>query len=472
MRTALLFVIGCIAFASTACAAEPVLYNYVVILTDDQGWGTTSLPYDPAVPESKSDFFETPRLAKLAERGMRFTQAYAAHPNCSPTRAALQTGRSPAALHMTDIVDRHRGPLFEGNRLIPPKHVYGLAHDDLTIPELLKARHPRYRAAHFGKWHLGAGGPEKHGYDASDGNVGNGPGYRKANLPNDPKLAFSMTKSADDWMTEQVNEGRPFYLQVSHYATHLPYQSRPATRERFKQKQPGARHQNVPFAAMIYDMDEAIGRLIDRIDELGIADRTYIIYTADNGTFPTDDAGNINGPLRGSKATVWEAGVRVPFVVVGPGVAKNAVSRRPVVTMDILPTVCELAGIDAVPAAVEGGSMVNVLTSKPGARVKRPRDAFVFHWPHYQHQKKSKPDTTYVDLATGHKLHYWWETNTVQLFDLNADLAESNDLAAKQPQRAEQLREKLFDHLRDINARFPSPNPDFDPAKDPALKHK
>ncbi len=472
MRAALCLMIVCLALTAPACAEKPVLYNYVVILTDDQGWGTTSMVYDPAVAESASDFFETPHLARLAERGMRFTQAYAAHPNCSPTRAALQTGKSPAALHLTDIVERHRGPLYEGNRLIPPTHISGLPASEQTIAELLKAKHPQYRAAHFGKWHLGAGGPEKHGYDASDGNVGNGPGYRKTNLPDDPKLAFSMTRSANDWMTAQVEEGRPFYLQVSHYATHLPYQSRPATERRFRNKAPGERHQNVAFAAMIADMDEAIGQLIAHIDELGIGDRTYIIYTADNGTFPTNDAGNINGPLRGSKATVWEAGVRVPFVVVGPGVAKGSVSRQPVITMDVLPTICELAGIDAVPAGVEGGSVVGVIESKPGAEVERVRDVFVFHWPHYQHQKKSKPDTTLIDLATNHKLHYWWETGTVQLFDLKTDLAESRDLAATQPRRAAQLKAKLHDYLRDVDARLPEPNPDFDPAKDPALKHK
>ena len=136
------------------------LPNFVVVLTDDQGWGTTSIPLDPSVPDSRSDFFRTPNLERLASQGLRFTQAYAAHPNCSPSRAALQTGRSPAALHLTDNCGRNSGPFYEGNRLLPPQNVDALPESEVTLPEILKAHHPAYRTAHFGKWHLG-GSPEE-----------------------------------------------------------------------------------------------------------------------------------------------------------------------------------------------------------------------------------------------------------------------------------------------------------------------
>ena len=450
---------------TTPVANESTAPNFVVILTDDQGWGTTSAMYDPQHPLSKSDFFQTPNLERLIAQGMRFTQAYSAHPNCSPSRAALLTGRSPAALHFTDICGRDAGPLYEGNRLIPPQHISDLPKNEKTIPELLKAANPDYVAAHFGKWHLRGGGPQQHGFDASDGATSNREGSTKGNLPEDPKRCFSITKRGVDWMRQQAAAGRPFYLQVSHYATHLGYQSRPATKERFESAAPGERHQNVPYAAMIADMDEAVGQLLDAINSAGVSENTYVVYTADNGTYPTDDAGNINGPLRGSKATIWEAGVRVPFVVAGPGIESGSLCRQPAIGYDVLPTVCELAGRAQWPKTVEGGSLVPAL--RQSGEIKRPRDYLVFHWPHYQHEKKSKPDSTLI--AGNRKLHYWWEEDQVALFDLETDLAEQNDLAAATPQEARMLKRQLFQYLDEVNAQRPETNPEYDPRTDPAL---
>jgi arylsulfatase A-like enzyme len=457
-----------LATASIVSAAESP--NFIVILTDDQGWGTTSSIYDPNHPQSKSDFFRTPSIEYLAGAGMRFTQAYAPHPNCSPTRASIQTGRSPAALHFTDICGRDTGPLYVGNRLIPPQHISDLPKKDKTIPELLKAHNPAYRAGHFGKWHQRGGGPSQHGYDASDGATGNREGSLKTNLPEDPKQAFGMTGRAARWMQKQVVADAPFYLQVSHYATHLKYQSRPKTRQRFESASKGTRHNNVPFAAMINDMDTAIGTLIELVDELGIRDNTYIIYTADNGTYPTKDPANINGPLHGHKATIWEGGVRVPFIVVGPGVKAGSISRVPAIGWDILPTVCDLAGVKKWPAAVEGGSLKAIIHGDGTGKVNRPREGLYFHWPHYQHQKRSKPDSTIV--LDGWKLHYWWETGEVSLFHLAEDLAESRDLAEQQPERAKAMKDKLMAYLSSIKAQLPKPNPTFDPANDPAIRKK
>lgn len=438
--------------------------NFIVILTDDQGWGTTSVIYDPRHPDSASDFFKTPHLERLAARGMRFTQGYSAAPNCSPSRASLLTGRSPAALHFTDICGRNGGPLYEGNRMIPPQHINELPQKEKTIPELLKRGKTKYSTAHFGKWHLSGGGPEDHGFDVSDGATGNKEGSQKSNLPNDPKRCFSITERSIAWMNEQAGEGIPFYLQVSHYATHIANQGRPQTVERFEKAVPGERHQNVAFAAMIADMDESIGQLLDAVEKAGIADNTYIIYTADNGSLPTDDIGNINGPINGSKATVWEGGVRVPFIVVGPGIEADSISRVKVVGYDILPTICDLAGVKRWPVVVEGGSIVPVL--RQTGEVDRPRNELYFHWPHYQHGKKSKPDSTV--LSGNYKLHYWWEDEKVMLFDLENDLAESHDLAETHPEKAESLKAKLFAYLKEVNAQLPDVNEAYDPAADPA----
>ncbi|HIA63731.1 MAG TPA: hypothetical protein EYN93_12715, partial [Planctomycetaceae bacterium] len=359
--------------------------NFIVILSDDQGWGTTSIPYDPRIKQSKSDFFHTPNMQRIAAAGMRFTQAYSAHTNCSPSRAALLTGISPAALHFSDIVDRNAGKLYIGNRLIPPAHVNHLNSNTVTIPERLKAHNSAYMTAHFGKWHLNGGGPQAHGFDAGDGATGNREGGLKTNLPDDPKRAFSITRSSVNWMTEQVSRGSPFYLQVSHYATHLGYQSQPETIARLESRKAGKRHNNIQYGGMIEDLDTSLGQLLDAVEHLGILDNTYIIYTSDNGTYPTTDPENINGPLRGSKATLWEAGVRVPLMISGPGIKAGTLSRQQAIGYDILPTICDILGIQDLDERVEGGSLLPALYET--GRVIRPRDELYFHWPHYQHQK-------------------------------------------------------------------------------------
>ncbi len=437
---------------------DPETPNFIMIFTDDQGWGTTSVQIDPDVPESKSDFFETPNLERLAESGIRFTQAYSSHANCSPSRAALLSGRSPAALHFTDIVGRNSGPFYVGNPMIPATHINDMPTAELTIPELLKQHNPAYAAAHFGKWHLNGGGPASHGFDASDGATGNGAGDTGSTV--DPKQVFGIAQRGNDWMVNQVLEGKPFYLQLSHYATHLGIEYRPATKAYFDAKTPGTRHQHAGFAAMLYDLDEAIGQTLDMVAELGIQDNTYIIYTADNGTYPMEIPGNINGPIRGWKATVWEGGVRVPFMVVGPGIAGNAISREPVVGYDILPTICDIAGIDPanLPQTVEGGSIANILQGSTDP-VSRSRDGLVFHWPHYQNDKFSTPDSTLV--LDGYKLHYRWETQKQQLFHLDEDLAETTDLVCLERTHADQMTQALLQHLNAIGARLPTPNPDY-----------
>ena len=442
--------------------------NFIVILSDDQGWGTTSIPYDPRIRQSKSDFFQTPNMQRIADAGMRFTQAYSAHTNCSPSRAALLTGISPAALHFSDIVDRNAGNYYIGNRLIPPAHVNDLDRDTQTIPERLKAHNPAYATAHFGKWHLNGGGPQAHGFDAGDGATGNREGGLTSNLPNDPKRAYSITRSSVNWMNKQVSQDRPFYLQVSHYATHLGYQSRPETIARLESRKPGKRHDNIQFGGMIEDLDTSLGQLLDAVGGLGISDNTYIIYTADNGTYPTTDPENINGPLRGSKATLWEAGVRVPMMISGPGIEAGSLSRQKAIGYDILPTICDILDIQDLDERVEGGSLLPAL--RQTGTVIRPRNELYFHWPHYQHQKHSKPDSTIID--GDYKLHYFWESGEVQLYNLTDDLVESNNLAARYPKKAAELKTKLLQYLKGIKAQLPIPNKAYKPEDDPVHKGK
>lgn len=440
--------------------------NIIVILADDQGWGTTSVLMDPAIAASKSDYIKTPNLEALAKRAVVFTNGYAAHPNCSPTRASILTGLSPAALHLTDIIERHKGPLYENNKLIPAAHIDGLPDDILTIAAFIKSKRPEYQTAHFGKWHLGNGGPEKHGFDKSDGETSNREGNLR--LDGNPKDIYGITERGIAWMKNKVAEHKPFYMQLSHYATHLAIEAKRETIEKVKGRPVGQRHNDTRFAAMSEDLDDGIGRLMRAIKEAGIEDNTYIVYLADNGSQPTKSPGNINGPLHGWKATVWEGGVRVPFLVAGPGI-KHAYAKQTVVSYDLFPTICEWLDIRNLPKQLEGGSLVAALR-RPASElpIERPRDFVVFHFPHYQLEKGSQPATAMIKERF--KLIHFYEDDKDFLFDLRKDIAESKNLADQQPDRVKQMRKEMQRYLSSINAVLPAPNPAYTASKDPGRK--
>jgi len=439
--------------------------NIVLILTDDQGWGATSVLMDKKVPESKSDFIKTPQLEKLADRGVIFSQAYAPHPNCSPTRYSVQTGKSPALLQMSDIVGRHKGPFFEGNRLIPPPHVDDIADEEITIAEWIKQHRSNYTTAHFGKWHINGGGPERHGYDASTGETSNREGETKD--PN-PKRIFSITKSGNDWMEEQVAAKKSFFMQISHYATHLSMQSRESTLNDAKARKAGKRHNNAMHAAMAEDLDTGVGMTLAKIKELGIEDNTYVIYIADNGTYPVISPGNVNGPLHGWKATTWEGAIRVPLIIAGPGI-KHDRRRNMAVGYDLFPTICDWLRIKSLPDGIEGGSLADLVTGDPNAEVVRPHDFLVFHFPHYQLQKGGQPSTS---LHQGnYKLIKFWETGGYHLYDLSKDLDESENLSKTQSNRTVKMSQMLDQYLVSIKAGIPTVNTQFDPDKDPGRNY-
>jgi hypothetical protein len=287
--------------------------SFVFILADDMGWTGLSVASDDRMPGSKSDFYQTPHVESLARDGMRFSNAYAPAPMCTPTRASLLTGKSPAQLHMTTPGPAD-GPV-ENRKLIPPRHVTALPTAEITIAEVLRRRN--YATAHFGKWHLSGGGPGAHGFDRHDGDTGNqGPGvYADPN----PKDIFGVTSRAMSFMEDQVAAGKPFYVQLSHYAVHGPSQALRGTEEEFARVAEGHRHQNVAYAAMTQDLDTSVGMMLKKIETLGIAQNTYVIFMSDNGA--GGRPGSLeNAPLAGGKATLFEGGIRVPLIVRGPGV--------------------------------------------------------------------------------------------------------------------------------------------------------
>ncbi|MFH5806404.1 sulfatase-like hydrolase/transferase, partial [Alienimonas sp. DA493] len=299
--------------------------NFLFVLVDDQGWTGTSVPMDGADPRSKSDYYLTPNLERLAREGTRFSRGYSPAPNCSPSRMAILTGKTPARLQFTDIVGRgHRTDLGGRQRLRPGgKGVRAIQPEEITLPELLKSLPDAgYRTAHFGKWHLGKQQPPgRHGFDVSDGPTGNREGSLGPRVGDDPKRAFSVTERANAFMTDAVESGRPFYCQVSHYAVHQAIQHRAASLAQAEARESGAVHDDPAYAAMTADLDDALGRLLTRLDELGVAENTYVVYQADNGS---PHHLSVSPPLRRFKPEIWEGGVRVPTLVRGPGVPAGA----------------------------------------------------------------------------------------------------------------------------------------------------
>ena len=437
----LMLVLG---WATVLRAAADVGPNFVVIMAEAQGWPNTSVMMDDRLSASKSAVFKTPAVERLAREGMRFAYGYALSPRCTPSRAALLTGIGPAALHMTYVrVGRETGPVRTA--LIPPEPVLEMPTAVTTVAEMLKG--VGYTTAHFGKWHVGRTDPGKHGFDESDGATNNGGPDGVAN-PN-PKQSFGMTERGIAFMRRAQLAGKPFYLQLSHY----PNQER-------KEGGGGNGRDRDTVRADSDEIDKTVMQLLTALDTLGLPGRTYVIYTADHG----GQGRNGNAPLSGGKGAVTEGGLRVPFLIRGPGIAGNVCSRVPVTACDVLPTIAELAGVRAaLPAAVEGGSLAAVLRDQAGrGNVQRSREELVFHFPHYD-MGNGGPATAI--LLGGYKLVRNYEKKTQRLFDLENDPGEERDLAAKLPEKAAELDARLTRYLNAVAAQLAQPNPNHDPTK-------
>jgi arylsulfatase A-like enzyme len=448
-----------ILYAPVANAAD-TRPNFVLIMGEAQGWASCSVQMDDAVPGSKSPLARTPSLEKLAAGGTRFANFYAASPRCTPTRAALFTGRSPTALHMTFVGEGKGGKESTysetGSRVIPPQQVSQLPESEVTIASMLKRE--GYATAHFGKWHVGRVSPTRHGFEENDGPNNNG-GPDDVENPN-PKQAFANTERGMDFMARQAKAGKPFYLQISHYAGRGGTDAKPETYADVRRRATTERDQRlVGGAAVTQDMDTTIGMLMAKLDALGIADRTYFIYTSDHGA----QGRNANGPLANGKGTVWEGGIRVPLIVRGPGVKAGVCSHTFATTVDILPTIAAIARVkEPLPKAIEGGSLAAVLGGAPNATVKRVREEFVVHFPHYD--KDELGPATAIVLGS-EKLIHPYETNVPMLFDLSKDIAEQHDLAKERAKEAAALGQRMTEYLKSVGALMPVPNPNYDPKK-------
>ncbi|MEO0054465.1 MAG: hypothetical protein RLZZ50_412 [Verrucomicrobiota bacterium] len=440
---------------STGHAAQrfPDRPNIVLLLADDQDWHGLSVPMHPDIPASCSDFYETPRLAEFAAQGMRFSNGYAPAPVCSPTRISLLTGMTPARLGWTKAA-----PAETGHKLIEGDCRKSIRDEEVTIAELL--RRAGYATAHFGKWHLLGGGPERHGFDFSDGDTGN----RDADRYTDPNPVdiFGMTKRAQAFIEANTKARKPFYLQMSYHALHVPQNALKSSRAHFEAKPAGKLHRDPARAAITLDLDTGVGRLLDAIRALDLESSTYVIYMADNGG---GGGKGVAGGLRGGKGGLGEGGIRVPYIVRGPGIASGSWCHQPVVGYDWFPTFCHWAKVgETLPENLDGGDLTPLLHGSRES-VARRDPALLFHFPHYQ------GDTPQSALREGDlKLVLHYEDNSRKLFDLSVDPSERKNLADSRREDADRLEAKLRARVAEATACLPRPNPSYDPAKAPASR--
>ncbi len=440
--------------------------NIVFILIDDMGWA------DGACFGSK--FYQTPQMGALAASGVRFTQAYAACAVCSPTRAALMTGKYPARLHITDWIAGEGAP--KNSRFKIPDWQQHLPLGETTLAGALKKQ--GYTTAHIGKWHLGGGEflPQHQGFDTNiaGGEIGHPASYfwPYGATNNDHRVPGLAERGGmkGDYLTDQLtdealnfieaNRDHPFYLNFCHYAVHAPLMGKQELIDAAADR-PGADGQsNRVYAAMIKSVDESVGRIVKKLEELHIADHTLVVFTSDNGGvvhFGKPPATS-NFPLRNGKGSAYEGGLRVPLIVKAPGVTHaGTVCDSPVITMDFFPTLLELAGADqsASRMAVDGKSVVPLLRGEAAT----PHPALFWHYPHYWNGGKISPYS--VARVGDWKLIRFYETGTEELYNLKADLSERHNLAESNPDKRTELDTRLDDWLKEVGAQMPVPNPQY-----------
>ncbi len=452
--------LGALTVAPTMMAQTTPKPNVILVLLDDLGWR------DFGVYGSK--YYETPELDRLARDGVRFTQAYAACPVCSPTRASIMTGKYPARLHLTDWIPGRKQWPTSKLLFVPFEQQLPLA--ETTIAEVLKPL--GYRTASTGKWHLGGNGftPDHQGFDVNVG--GNERGslpsffgpFRVPGLENTTKddyISEVLTDAADKFIEDSANAKQPFFLYMPHYLVHLPLNARAALIDKYKTKFGDKPWPDPTYAAMVEHFDKSLGKLRTKLDQLGIAKNTIIIVTSDNGGLRHEGKNQKlitdNSPLRAGKGHVYEGGIREPLIVYWPGVTKaGTVSDAQVCSIDLLPTIAEIAGARK-PDGIDGLSFAALL--KGGAAPAR--EALYWHYPHYSNQ--GGPPAGAIRKGDW-KLIEFYEDGRLELFNLRNDISERQNLINREPKRAAELHAMLQKWRKDVNATMPQVNPKYDPA--------
>jgi arylsulfatase A-like enzyme len=443
-------------------AARAEKLNVIVILADDLGWADLGC--------YGSRFHRTPHLDRLAKEGLRFTQAYAACPVCSPTRAALLTGKVPARLHLTDWLPGR--PDRPDQALLRPKFRQQLPLEETTLAEAFKAA--GYATGHIGKWHLGGEGfgPRQQGFDVNvAGDEAGSPRSYFAPFRNKVRAMPGLEKAPEgEYLTDRLaaealrfledHKDKPFFLYLPHYAVHIPMRAKKDLVAKYPNHPTPGRQSNPIYAAMLESLDDAVGRVLKKLEELKLAGRTLVVFTSDNGGLSIREGPNtpptINSPLREGKGFLYEGGIRVPLVVRWPGViAGGRVSDVPVISHDLFPTLLQACGVEHE-GRVDGVSLTTLW--KGGGAPKR--DALYWHYPHYANQG-SRPGGAVREGDW--KLIEFYETGRRELFDLKRDPGEKRNLAGEKKELTTRLGEKLAAWRKEVGAQMPRPNPDYRP---------
>ncbi len=444
--------------------------NFIFILVDDLGWRDLGC--------YGSTFYETENIDRLAEEGVLFTNAYAASPVCSPTRAAIMTGKYPSRVDITDWIP---GLDPKDRKLLGPQDQDQLALEETTIAEYLKRN--GYNTFFGGKWHLGSEGffPEDQGFDINMGGheKGSPPGgyytpYKNPKLSDGPEGEYLTDRLTDESIKFlQENGDDPFFLFLSFYTVHTPIQANKEHVGKFETKLKGmsdntvrklpehdgstVRNQvNADYASMVYSLDLNIGRLMDELEQMGLRENTVVIFTSDNGGLSTLPE-NWNPPttvlpLRAGKGWCYEGGIRVPLIINGPGIQKSTKNDVPVISMDFYPTILELAGLPELPDQhLDGLNITPLLTGQN----KIGRSTLFWHFPHY-HGSTWTPGSA-VRMGDW-KLIRFYDKEKTELFNLKEDMGERNDLSATHPNMVKDLEAKLDSLLFDTGSKFPVVN--------------
>ena len=443
-----------------SAAAEPKP-NIVFILADDLGYTDVGC--------FGSKYYETPNIDRMAAEGMRFSDGYTCGPNCQPTRAALMSGQygPRTGIYTVGSIDRFD---WKSRPLRPVDNVESLPLEKVTLAQSLKKA--GYATALFGKWHLGQQGayhPARRGFDEAIVSMGQHFDFNTnptTPYPPGTYLADFLTDKAVDFMTRHKAE--PFFLCLHHFDVHVPHEAKKDLIAKFKDKAPSGGHDDPTYAAMIASVDESVGRVLKTLDDLGLSEKTLVIFTSDNGGVGgyaregIGRAGGItdNAPLRGGKGMLYEGGVRVAYVFRMPGkVAAGTTCNEPINSVDLYPTLLELAGGEAPEGyPLDGVSYLGLLTT--GGQAKRDRDAIYWHFPGYLGAGPGSWRTTPAGSirAGDWKLIEFFETGKLELYNLRDDLSEKHDLAAAMPDRVKALHERVLAWRKQVGAPMPGRN--------------
>ena len=477
------------------CTSKNNHPNIIFILVDDLGWND--------VGYMGSKFYDTPNIDRLAAEGIYFTQAYAAAAICSPTRASILTGRYPARIGITDwIRGRYSGVTIPEDKknpagyeehadsipLITPVNPWWMEHSEITLAELMKEA--GYTTVHIGKWHLGPKpwSPLDQGYGHNIGgeDYGQPPTYFDPYERNGFKIESLPGRKEGEYLTDResdeavrfINENadNPFFMSLSHYAVHTPLMAKPEyirkfesrlesdpaippwtdddeVPARFLSRIPLEHQKNPTYAAMIKSVDDGVGHILQALDSLGIAEQTILVFFSDNGGHIVSTS---NAPLRLGKGHPYEGGIRVPLIFRWPGnIQPGTQSETMVISNDFFPTLLNLVGL-TVPDSlqIDGTDLSPVLRGESNLP---ERNTLYWHFPHYWWGTKVSPYS--IIRQDDWKLIRWYESGTVELYNLKDDLSESYNLATDHPDIVQQLSESLDNWLKNVNARMPVPNP-------------